>query len=466
MRVRPRWWLALVVFAATAFTLAISVGSVVSFAYSSASLHVAIETTAALVSLLTAQLVYGRFRRSLERSDLVLTAALVLFASVNLLFSTVPAIAYRDPGSFATWAPTLGGALATALFVAAAFTAPRPVHRPDLAVRRLAACCGAALLTIAIGTVLAEHGLPSAIEPSLSPDAASRPRVVGEPAVLGLQLVLTALFASAALAYARRAERTHDVLALWFAIGAALAAFARLNYFLFPSLYSEFFYTGDLLRLGFFVALMIGGAQEIRISQRELEKSAVFAERRRLARDMHDGMAQDLAFIVQQGTALIDRYGDREAVSDIVTAARRALDDSRGAIAALVRAPVEPLPEGLIRVAEDLAHRWGATVDAHVEEGVEVPAATREALQRIVGEAVSNAARHGQAKRIRLELMESPELRLRVVDDGVGFEPETLAQGRGRHGIAGMRERAEALGGRLHLRSAPGEGTEIVVELP
>ena len=462
---RLRLWLALVVIAGTALTLMISVGSTVHFAYRNPSLHVAVETTAALVSLLTAQLVYGRFRRSLDRRDLVLTAALGLFASVNLLFSAAPAIAHRDPGSFATWAPALGGALATVLFAAAAFTTARPVHRPNLAVRRLAAGCWLSLLLIAIGTGLAQQWLPAAIEPTLSPDAGSQPRVIGEPSVLALQLALMAVFAAAAVGYARKAERTHDTLALWFALGATLAAFGQLNFFLFPSLYSEFFYTGDLLRLGFFVALMIGGAQEIRIAQRELERSAVFAERRRLARDMHDGMAQDLAFIVQQGTAFIKRHGPSDAVSDMVTAAQRALDDSRGAIAALVRPPIEPLPEALIRVAEELAHRWGATVEAHVEPGVDLAAPAREALLRIVGEAVTNAARHGRAQRIRLELTESPEIRLRIVDDGAGFDPGTLEVGT-RHGIAGMRERVEALGGQLRLRSQPGQGTEIVVELP
>jgi signal transduction histidine kinase len=149
----------------------------------------------------------------------------------------------------------------------------------------------------------------------------------------------------------------------------------------------------------------------------------------------------------------------------MVTAAQRALDDSRGAIAALVRPPIEPLPEALIRVAEEVAHRWGATVEAHVEPGVDLAAPAREALLRIVGEAVTNAARHGRAQRIRLELTESPEMRLRIVDDGAGFDPGTLEVGT-RRGIAGMRERVEALGGQLRLRSQPGQGTEIVVELP
>lgn len=462
---RPRSWLALVVVAALAFTLLVSVTSLVRFAYRSPSLHVAVETAAALISLLAAQLMYGRFRRSLHRRDLLLTAALLLLAGANLLFSAVPAVSNVDTGSFTTWAPAAGGALAAALFAAGAFAAPRPVRRPGAAARRVAGLCGLALVLIAVTTALGAGTLPRGIDPTLSPGDSSRPRIVGHPSLLALQLVVMALFAAAAVGLARSAERTPDPLLLWFAIAATLAAFARLNYFLFPSRYSEFFFTGDVLRLGFFLALLIGGAREIRIAQRQLEQSAVLDERRRLAREIHDGLAQDLAFIVQQAGALATRNGAPQALGEIATAARRALDESRGVIAALVRPTDEPLAQALERVADEAAGRWGATVQTRAVEGLELPAPAREALLRIVGEAVTNAARHGQAREIRLELDEQPRLQLRIVDDGVGFDPASLDSLVGRHGIMGMRERAEQIGGQLLVGSRPGEGTEIVVLL-
>ncbi len=463
---RPRWWLILVVIASTAFTLLVSVASVVQFAYRSPSLHVAVETAAALISLLAAQLMYGRFRRSLDRRDLVLAASLALIAGTNLFFSAVPAVANLGSGPFATWAPAAGRVLATVLFAVGAFAKPRPVRRPAWAVPRVAAGCVLALLLIAVTTVAAGDWLPPAIEPGLSPEGASRPRIVGDPFVLGLQLFGMALYAAAAVGFARSAERTRDVLMLWFAIGATLAAFARLNYFLFPSLYSEFFYTGDVLRLGFFVALLIGGAQEIRVAQRELEQATVLHERKRLAREIHDGIAQDLAFIAQQAGALAGRNGASQSLDDIGTAARRALDESRGVIAALVRPTDEPLDQALTRVADEAAGRWGATVEARTTAGLELSAPAREAVLRIVGEAVTNAARHGQAQRICLDLAEEPELLVRISDDGVGFDPASLAQGAGRHGLTGMRERAEQIGAQLRVESQPGEGTRIVVLLP
>lgn len=462
---RPRSWLALVVVASLTFTLLVTVTSVVEFAYRSRSLHVAVETAAALISLLAAQLMHGRFRRSLDRRDLLLTAALLLLAGSNLLFSALPAVSNVDTGSFTTWAPAAGAVLAAAMFAAAAFATSQPVRRPGVAARRVAGLCAGALLLIAVATALGAEALPRGIDPTLSPGDASRPRIVGDPALLGLQLVVMALFAAAAVGFARAAERTRDPLTVWFAIGATLAAFARLNYFLFPSRYSEYFYTGDVLRLAFFVALLLGIAREIRAAQRQLEQSAVLDERRRLAREIHDGMAQDLAFIVQQAGALAGRNGVPPAIEEIATAARRALDESRGVIAALVRPTDEPLAQALKRVADEAAGRWATTVQTRAVDGIELPAAKREALLRIVGEAVTNAARHGRAEDIRLEFAEQPQLHLRIADDGVGFDPATLDQLAGRHGIVGMRERAEQIGAQLLVESRPGEGTDIVVLL-
>ena len=463
---RPRWWLAGVVVGAVAFTLVVSVTSIVSFAYRSPSLHVAVETAAALISLLAAQLIYGRFRRSLDRRDLLLTAALVLFAGSNLFFSAIPATANAGSSTFVTWSPALSTVLSSAMLAAGAFARSSPVRRPGKAMRRALLLCLIRLSVIALFTVLARGWLPEAIAADLSPEAGKRPRIVGDPVVLALQLVAMGLFAAAAVGFSRAAELSRDPLMLWFAIGTTLGAFARLNYFLFPSRYSEYFYTGDVLRLGFFVALFIGGACEIRARQREQELAAVLDERRRLAREIHDGMAQDLAFIVQQADALAGRNGAQAALADIATAARRALDESRGAIAALVRPTDEPLQDALRRVADEAAGRWGARVESHGLGGLELAAPTREALLRIVSEAVTNAARHGKAEHIRVELSERPELRVCIADDGVGFDPIALEQESGRHGIVGMRERAEQIGGQLRVQSRPGEGTEISVMLP
>ena len=172
---RTRWWLALAIVSAAMLTLLVSVLGVIHFAYRSPSLHVAVETAAALIALLAAQLVYGRFRRSLDRRDLLLTAALMLFAGANLCFSALPAILNLEPGSFDTWAPAIGGALAAALLAAGAFAPSQAVRRPAAASRRVAVLCAVGLALIAAATVLAQDWLPRAIDPSRSPEGLSRP---------------------------------------------------------------------------------------------------------------------------------------------------------------------------------------------------------------------------------------------------------------------------------------------------
>jgi len=463
---RPYRWLGVLAVAAIGLTVLVSVTGVVHFAYRNPSLQVGVETAAALISLLAAQLVYGRFRRSLDRRDLLLMAALTVFAGSNLLFSALSAMANAAPDSFLVWARVAGGATATTLLAISAFGPEHPVQRPADAARRVVACCALGLLAIGVATALAKDWLPVAVRPDLSPESSSRPRIVGHPAVLGLQLVLMALLAAAALGFARRADRTQDPMIMWFAIGAALGGWARLNYFLFPSLYSEYFYTGDILRLGFFVALLIGGVQELRLAQRALTRSATLDERRRLAREIHDGIAQDLAYIVQQGEAVAGRPDAPAASREIATAARRALIESRGVIAALVRPLDEPLEAALARVAQEMAARGGATVHADIEPGVELPAQTGEALLRIVGEAVTNAVRHGEARTVRLQLRCGPRLELSIGDDGAGFDPAAPVGVNGHHGIRGMHERVDALGGELLITSSPGDGTTVRVLLP
>jgi signal transduction histidine kinase len=443
-----------------AVTLLVSVGDLL-FAYRNVSLHVAVETTAALASLVAAQSIYGRFARSLQRRDLVLTAALVVFAATNLLLSAIPSILSGEPGSFRAWAPVLGRLSASALLAAAAWLPPGPLHRPALAKRRALLACGGLFALIVGFVVLAGDELPAVVRPSSSPDGG--PQIDRDAFVLGVQLVSTLLFSAAAVGFSRRALRTDDGLTRWLAVSTILGTFARLNYLLFPSLYSAWFYAGDGLRLLSFLALFAGGIGETRRIQQALSASAVLDERRRIARELHDGVTQDLAFVVQQL-----RYGEavdrRQQTLPVVAAAERALDESRNAIAALVRPAHVSLAEALTETAREAAEREGALVEIDVVEGIAVPDVTQQELLRVVREAVINAVRHGGARHVRLELREQP-LRVRVLDDGIGFEVEA-AQRDGHFGIEAMTARIAALGGRLVIESDLERGTQVEMTLP
>jgi signal transduction histidine kinase len=194
---------------------------------------------------------------------------------------------------------------------------------------------------------------------------------------------------------------------------------------------------------------------------------AVTCERRRIARDIHDGLAQDLAFVAARVRMLEHDPTASVRLDHLASAAHRALDHSRTAIATLTRPLDEPLDTAISRTASELAERHGGHADLRLQPGIVVAPSTRESLIRIVREAVTNAMRHGRAARVDVSLSQDVVLRLCIADDGCGFEAGAPAGHRGAgFGLLSMAERAGALGGRFAIRSAPGSGTTIVVELP
>ena len=461
---RTRVWIAAAATAGLAVTLLTSGTSLVDFAYESIPLHVAMETVAAMAAAVAAQLASGRFRRSLELRDLLLHVALCTFAAANLLFSAVPAVFDSHPGRFATWAPVGGTLFAGALLAAAAFAPERTLHRPELAARRGLLAAAAGLVVIAGSVVVVGDALPVAVAPETAPTEAAAPRIATHPVVLTTQVLAMLLLAAASAGFAARDARTGDVFARWLAVGATLGAFARLNYALFPSLYTEWFYAGDILRLGCFIAIFVGAVLETRRLQEELSAAAVLGERQRIARDLHDGVAQDLAFITQQLRRLAERDATTPTMQRLVHAAERALDESRHAVSALTSAGDRPLGDVLAASAREAGEREGSVVETDVPADVAVPARTQEELLRVVREAVINAARHGAAQHIRVELRATPQFCLEIVDDGRGFDLDAARPGR--LGLTSMRRRVEAIGGDLTIKSELGQGTRIRVTLP
>jgi two-component system sensor histidine kinase DegS len=200
-------------------------------------------------------------------------------------------------------------------------------------------------------------------------------------------------------------------------------------------------------------------------------------ERRRLARDLHDGPAQSLAaalFGVDLAVGALDRAPAtaREELLAARALVRDALDDVRALMTGLRPRLLEE--RGLVVALNALAATpplWGTEVLVESQGiGTEerLPAEIELALFRIAQEAVSNARRHGAASRVRVSLtVQRGAAGLLVVDDGLGFlcEPGIAWSLRG-EGLPGMRERAELLGGTLRVESAPGAGTRIEVTLP
>jgi signal transduction histidine kinase len=210
-------------------------------------------------------------------------------------------------------------------------------------------------------------------------------------------------------------------------------------------------------------ALGAGGTLTAIGYRRALERAAC-RERRRIARDLHDGLAQELAYIRMETLRIVARGSD-DRIARLAIAAERALEESRVVIAGLHGEGTRPFPAQLCEVAEQLTERAGARLTLDLEPAIEVDAERGHALLRILREAITNGVRHGRATEVALQLTAGDGLRMSVHDNGAGFVPGGPRRG-GSFGLTTMRERAQALGGDLTVRSNPGEGTVVEVVLP
>lgn len=446
-------------------TLFVTLLPFVQFAYDNPQLHLALETAEGVIAAHLAYLVLGRFRTTGQFRHLALAWSFSMMATVNLLLGALPIVTLGSrPLGPLPWAAVGLRLAAIATFCLAGFAGGRLAPQSRALLVFVAKTTLAVFATVALLAWSADLFLAHAVDPSLSPRPSGWPRIVGHPVVLTIQLVALVLFAVAAVRFTREAQEKTDHLLRWLGAGAVLGAFARLNYFLFPSLYSNWVYTGDLLRLGSYLFFVVGAARELDAYWRDHATLAVFEERRRVARELHDGLAQELSFIRSQTTAMAAGMPPHDMVGHVAAAAERALEESRRAIDTLADGRRVPQLHETLRVAaEEVAVRQGAQVEVHVQAPPLAPAVT-EALARVVREAVSNAVRHGRARSVGVRLVcDDRVLRLQVEDDGQGFVPDQV---RGGFGLRSMRERVEALGGELQIWSRQGGGTTVGAVVP
>ena len=198
-------------------------------------------------------------------------------------------------------------------------------------------------------------------------------------------------------------------------------------------------------------------------------------ERRRIGSDLHDGPSQTLAFAMLRLDAIEGRLEAAGQAGDAdLQAVRGALEEAlvdMRTIAAGLRTPEleRASPAEIVRRAViDHERRADAHAAVHLEGIPErAPLATKIALYRILSEALSNAARHGEGAGVEVSVTDANDgyLVVEVRDQGPGFDPGRRP-GEGHLGLAGMRERAELLGGRFELESRPGAGTRVRAVLP
>ena len=243
------------------------------------------------------------------------------------------------------------------------------------------------------------------------------------------------------------------------------------DFYLKPHFYQTYwFYALSVLLL----ALIIWQLYRFRVRQVKRQFAAVLDERNRIAREIHDNLAQDILGISVQ-LELVSRTMPKEAegtkahldrarilVRNSITEARRYVWDLRSQ--ALEN---NDLPAALTETARRLTAETGLQAQVQVSGTFRpLPQLIESNLLRIGQEAINNAVKHAGAERILVNLkFDNKHVQLSVRDDGRGFDAEKQTSN-GHFGLVGMRERAEQIGGTLFISSREGEGTEVTVDVP
>jgi signal transduction histidine kinase len=208
---------------------------------------------------------------------------------------------------------------------------------------------------------------------------------------------------------------------------------------------------------------------------RRLEAEARCAEeeeRRRIGRELHDEAGQSMLLLRLQ-LELIERDAPaplRPRLAETRAIAERAVTELRRLVAALSPAVLERL--GLKSALRQLAARFRKMHPAALHLRISAPAEhlptqTQEVIYRVAQECLQNIAKHSRGTQVNISLRTADKsIRLSVADNGAGFCAETARNQPMSFGLAGMRERAALLGGMLAVRSAPGEGTRVTLQLP
>jgi len=215
--------------------------------------------------------------------------------------------------------------------------------------------------------------------------------------------------------------------------------------------------------------------QALRRAMAEAEFTAILAERNRVAREIHDTLAQGLAATsVQLRLAKKQTAGDATALDHHIDVAqqlvRESLEEARNSIWNMRSQILETgdLPSALSGILKQMADGTELQTSVDITGRVRRFAPVIENnLLRVGQEAITNATKHAKAKQIKVKLdFGDKEFRLQVWDDGQGFDPAQPPPRSGGFGLVGMRERAAELKGKLNIHSAVGQGTEIVLTVP
>lgn len=411
--------------------------------------RIALDTAFALMASIVATLAAIRFRVEARAMDLLLASGFSALGAGGLAFRVVPVLGGGRLAPGEAWAATLAELLGAAALAAAPFLSRRVANRP----RALGAAM--ALVALALGAIwLAAQAI--ALDAAAGSPGGGRSR-----AVIAAYALLSVLALVSVVGFGLRLRRHGRDLDSWLALALTLVVFADLHTVLAPARTSEYVLQGDFLRLLSFGVLLVGVSRAI--GQAEFGR-AVAEERARVAREIHDGLAQYLFALSTHVSMLRSGAPVDEVVPQLEHAATAAQQEARFAVLALSSASGSaPFHAALRRYVDFLAADGVLEVEVEVDRGVLLAPDEQIEIFRIVQEGLANARRHAGARRAEVTIGRRAGRRVVLVeDDGSGFEEPGDGGGQG---LRNMRARAAAIEGVFSLRSTPGRGTAIEVVL-
>ena len=436
-------------------------------------LSVAIGAVSGVIGLGLLQLGLLRFRVLRRPVDLYVGLAFGVLATSDLFaaFAASPVLMGIVPLENACYFILLARAAAVALFLSGLAS----THETHGAWSTwIGHVCAALFGVIAVAVVFSSTDLlPPLVDPSVRALLASGQPIPdllpGQHPILVLaNVTLSIAWLACAIGYTRAAHRLGDSHLAALGAGVVLIFFGQVHAIPFPSLPSEYVASGDLFRLAAYGLLL---SYDMSRTARDFAATATHNERLRLSRELHDGLAQQLAMlrlrlghVTELTTPSDPRLHDLEVAQRVLESAT---SEARRAIVALrsESVPWENFESAVLAFSEEfsLTH----DVDTHVwiePSQLRLDSQVQADVVRILQETFSNAARHGQAKRIEAEIAATAHaLSITVRDNGTGFDPADAERGVGLRSIA---ERVERRHGRLELTSSAGSGTKIQAWLP
>ncbi len=468
------------------------------FAFTDRSLDVTTNSLIVVAGLSLAALALARYRESGRVSGLFQSSAFLVMVWVTFVNVVVVVRGWDDPLDltlgrveqsqlpFYVWGASR--LVAAVLLVVGGVAATGHLRRvPRTRRTLLIPLLGLSALTVVLYPIrdllppfVGPEGIQQMIETATRQSA-----VAGATGIaIGLQATVAGLFLIGALLYRRSYLRNGPVLDGYLAVALLLAAFAELHFLFYPGLYTGLVTTTDAIRLAFFGVLLLGITSESRsdlralrsayaaldrLRQSEAERAAL-EERTRLARELHDGLAQDLWFAKLKHERLVPHVpaAHRHLAQEVTRALDAAIGEARQAVVTM-RTGLDrerPLHDLLAEAVEDFGSQSGLRADfATADLPPSLPPRTQAEVLRVLQEALTNVRKHADATVVRVSAeVANGTLVLSVIDNGRGFRPdETSGDGLG---VQGMKERARLMGGELRVVSEPSSGTGVHLTVP